>query len=68
MKVFCSFCGRSSTEVWRIVKGDDCAICDICVDQATITLAEERVREREAQGLQAYRDAVERDAWAGSGP
>jgi len=68
MKVFCSFCGRSSTEVWRIVKGDDCAICDRCVDEAALTLIYQRVEEREAEGLRAYRESVERDAWMGTGP
>ena len=45
MKVFCSFCGRDSTEVWRIVKGDDCAICDRCADGVVEMLLKERRKE-----------------------
>ena len=65
---FCSFCGRHSTEVWRIVKGDDCAICDRCVDVVVKTLIDERAKDLAWRDEAVYRESVERDAWMGTGP
>lgn len=34
-KLYCSFCGRENKEVMVMVQGDDVAICDQCIGQAS---------------------------------
>ena len=68
MIVYCSFCGRHHSEVWKIVKGDDCAICDRCADAVVKTLIDERAKDLAWRDAEILREAVERDAWAETGP
>lgn len=67
-KVYCAFCARESSEVWRLVKADGATICDICVDIANGILAEERVKEREANAAKAYFEAEHQKRWMEYGP
>lgn len=42
--LFCSFCGRSSSEVERLIKGfDECYICDDCIETCFSLLEEQEI-------------------------
>ncbi len=40
--VWCSFCGRSNTEVDRLVAGPGVQICNVCITAATAIIDESR--------------------------
>lgn len=42
----CSFCGRERKEVTLLISGIDANICDLCVNQAKLILAEEETDNR----------------------
>ena len=67
-RVYCSFCGRSDIEAFTIVKADDCAICDECVDVATEVIIQRRRVWIETLRESRAREAMERETWAGTGP
>ncbi len=37
----CSFCGKSHTEVFRLITGESCKICSECVGRCANMIAEE---------------------------
>jgi ATP-dependent Clp protease ATP-binding subunit ClpX len=37
----CSFCGKSAHEVFRLIAGPSCSICNECVGRAANMIAEE---------------------------
>ena len=50
---YCSFCGKSQHEVWRIVAAPRTAICDECVDACTDVLAEGYQKDASSKRLTA---------------
>jgi len=41
----CSFCGRSSSEVEKLIEGDEARICDACIEGCNSVIEAERERE-----------------------
>lgn len=39
---YCSFCGKTDKEVYHMVVGGDCVICDECVDLCVLIIADRR--------------------------
>jgi ATP-dependent protease Clp ATPase subunit len=48
-KLACSFCGRSETEVAKLVAGPGVFICDGCVQLASNVIAEAKEQEEKEQ-------------------
>lgn len=40
-KIHCSFCGKSTDEVFKMIAGNDVFICDECVDLCSDMIEEE---------------------------
>lgn len=69
-RIYCSFCGNSQEDapVMLVVKGDDCAICDRCVDLAMTVCIESRGKVRALAEQRRIENDHDRQAWAGTGP
>jgi ATP-dependent Clp protease ATP-binding subunit ClpX len=49
---FCSFCGKSSKEVQKLVEGPEVYICDECVDTCHTILHDEKTSKRKSTMIQ----------------
>ena len=41
-QVYCSFCGKTQDEIYRLISGPGVYICDECVNLCNIILADEK--------------------------
>ena len=46
---YCSFCGKNQNEVDQIVAGDDCCICNFCIEGCRNIIGQARLKKEEAQ-------------------
>ena len=46
--LFCSFCGRSETEVSNLIVQDEACICDLCIKECSDIIAKDRVARVES--------------------
>lgn len=44
----CSFCGKSSAQVFRVISSDGCRICNECIGRCCDILAEEYSKTSDA--------------------
>ena len=53
-KVRCSFCGKNTNEVFKMIAGNDVFICDECVDLCS-DIIEEEIEYRNASNKPAFK-------------
>jgi len=49
-QVFCSFCGKTQDEIYRLISGPGVYICDECVNLCNIILADEKFEDEARPG------------------
>jgi len=57
-KINCSFCGKRHDETKRIVKGNDCYICDECIFLCANIVHPDVLSSREELELRMFNDQV----------
>lgn len=47
--LYCSFCGKSQNEAEQLVTGDDCCICNFCIEGCRDIIGQARMKKEEVE-------------------